>query len=89
MVFWIVTLWLSTEGEAAPVFVVPGGAPGVEPLWADGCLPIIASSRGRSYYFSWCEQAANLSPANLRRFCSVEEAEGAGYGAAKGCIRAD
>ena len=85
---WAFALVAGGAGELPVIAVLPDGAPGVEPLWADGCLPIIASSRGKSYYFSWCEQAANLSPANLRHFCSTGEAEGVGYRPAKGCVEA-
>ncbi len=59
------------------------GAP--KPLWAQACMPIVASARGERYYFAWCEGAGRLKPGNVRHFCGAGAAELAGLTLATGC----
>lgn len=80
------TLLLATPPPVPPARLEVGGAEGLGGLWPEGCPPVVASRRGKAYYFAWCEAAESLSAANLRHFCGPEEAERAGYQPAKGCV---
>lgn len=45
----------------------------------------VASRTGSVYYFPWCAGAEKIAPANQRWFQNADEAERAGYRAAKNC----
>lgn len=45
----------------------------------------VASKNGAKYYFPWCSGASKISPNNLIKFNTREEAELAGYEKASNC----
>jgi hypothetical protein len=84
---WGGAWWASRKVDATPaVEVERGGAP-LGPLWDEACPPVVASSRGKRYYWAWCEGAMGLKEANLRHFCGPEEAQRAGLSPAEGCVQ--
>jgi len=55
------------------------------PLSASAEAYFIASKNGTKYYFPWCSGAQKISPANLVKFATREEAEKAGLTKASNC----
>lgn len=48
-------------------------------------IQIVASTRGKTYYFSWCAGAKNILESNKRYFTNVEQAKSAGLKPSKTC----
>ena len=46
---------------------------------------VVASKRGRTYYFPWCVGALRLKPENLQTFENPEEAKAQGLLPSKNC----
>lgn len=82
---WALAVWLPGEAPAPRPELEVGGA-GLATLWDEACPPVVASARGKRYYWAWCEAAGTLKPGNLRHFCGPEEAERAGFSPAQGCV---
>ena len=82
---WLVAGLATWAGVGAPPVEIERGGAALPPLWGDACPPIVASRRGKRYYFAWCEGAGQLKPQNLVEFCGSEAAERAGFTRAEGC----
>ena len=50
-----------------------------------GTLDFVASKNGTKYYFSWCSGVSKISPQNIVKFATREEAERSGYSKAANC----
>lgn len=82
---WAVAGWFGYAPPAPPPVEVEARGAALSLPWDEDCVPVVASRRGKRYYFAWCEGAGRLSPQNLVEFCGPEAAEGAGLTRAEGC----
>lgn len=69
---------IEIEKEAALVVEASSSGAGAETYF-------IASKNGTKYYFPWCSGAQKISPANLVKFATREDAEKAGLTKASNC----
>lgn len=82
---WFAVGWSVWAVPGSPLVAIERGGAGLSPLWGDACPPVVASRRGKRYYYAWCEGSGQLKPQNLVEFCGPEAAERAGFTRAKGC----